>query len=297
VSLAGWVAYVGAQALLIGAFFALPEGPWRSVVQVTVGWAGAAFVLVGSIRQRLPARPVWSLFAAGLFLNASGILVEHILGRPIGEESNPSLADVFYLAIFPCLIVGLAILVYRRSVGEDPEVMSVGLSTAISTIVTAAMGVLAWELVIAPQPLLRDVGLLTRLLNTLYPLGDLIVIALLLRLFLISDLHNLAFSLMLASLLCFLAADVGWSVLHLTGTPVTPAIKRLLESVSLAAFALMGAAVCHPSVRRMVHPSAPVRPGVKPAVWASLVVSLLTGPLVLLIEALFDRVYGIGPPP
>jgi diguanylate cyclase len=295
--LAGWVAYVGAQALLIGAFFALPAGPWRSVLQVTVGWAGAAFVLVGSIRQRLPARPVWILFAAGLFLNASGMLVEAILQRTMGGPPSPNLADLFYVAIFPCLIVGLAILVYRRSVGEDPEVMSVGLSTAISTIVTAAMGVLAWELVIAPQPLLRDVGLLTRLLAILYPLGDLIVIALLLRLFLISDLHNLAFSLMLAALLCFLAADVGWAVLHTTGTPATPAIQRLLESASLGGFSLMGAAVCHPSVRRMVQPSTPVQPGVKSAVWASLVVSLLTGPLVLLIEALFDRVYGIGPPP
>jgi diguanylate cyclase len=287
-----WLAYVGAQALLVFTFFAMPDSGLRSALQVGVAWAGAAFVLLGSLRYHLPAKAVWLLFAAGLFSNASGILVEHVL-KP---ASHPSWADAFYLGIFPCLISGLAILVFRRSVRDDSEGMSLGLGTAISTIMTAAMGVLAWELLIAPQPLVKEVGLLGRMTVTAYPMGDLIVIALLLRLFLIADLHNLAFCLMLASLLCFLGADVGWAVYLRTGTPVTPGITRLLETTSLSAFALMGAAVYHPSICRLAQPAPQVKAGVRPAVWGSLVVSLLTAPIVLLIEALFDRLYGMGPP-
>jgi diguanylate cyclase len=291
----GWLAYVAAQALLIAVFLFLPASGWRVALEVAVGWTGAAVILAGSVRHRLEARLVWRLLAAGVFLNASGILVDHIIkilrgqGAPVG-----SLPDLFYLGIFPCLIAGLSILVYRRSVSDRAEGNGLVMDTIVSTVITSAIGVVAWELVIGPQPVADNVDFLTRAIVLSYPLGDLIVIALLLRLFMLADLRNLAFCLMLASLLCFLGADVGWAVVVQSGTSASQPVQSLLKATSLSAFALMGAAVWHPSIARLVQPPAEMRGGMKKALWASLALSVLTAPLVLLIEAVFDRVYG-GP--
>ena len=43
----------------------------------------------------------WYLFAGGVFLNASGILVEAYLSRNVVDPPYPSLADVFWLALYP----------------------------------------------------------------------------------------------------------------------------------------------------------------------------------------------------
>jgi hypothetical protein len=283
--------YCGAQALLICAFFLMPQSGWRASVQVGVGWAGAASVLVGAIVQRLPGTVVWCLLAAGLFFNASGIVVEHLLEAGGVAPPSPNLADAFYYGLYPCLIAGLGLLVYRHSANEDTEGLGITLGTGISTAVTAAMGVILWELIISPQAAVRDVGWWSRIAVTAYPLGDLVILALMLRLLLTGYLHNAAFGLMLVSILCFLGADIGWAVIHRNALPIGPLADRALESLSLTAYAAMGAAVLHPTI----HNVARIAEGpshARPAVWGSLAASLLTGPVVLLIEALFDRVYG-----
>ncbi len=284
--------YGGIQGVLILAFLMGAPGRWGVGVQVAVGWIGAVWVLVGATRQQLPGRAIWVLFAGGIFLNASGLLVERVLSELSLPTAPGNPADLFYLGFFPCFITALGILVYRRSGNEEHDGIGVVLGTAISTMVTVAMGVIAWETIISPQTEAR-VTFLNRVVVTAYPLGDLVVLALMVRLLLSGGLFNGAFLLMLASILCFLGADIGWAATN--GVESSPLAGRLLHTASLVAYALPGAAVCHPGIRPVAAPAVPDRSRNGPTLWGSLAVSLLTAPIVLLVEALFDRVYGLGP--
>ena len=286
-----FTAYAAAQAILIGVFCFLPSGSWLATVwQVAIGWLATGFVLA---RTRAPelSKGVWYLFALGLFLNASGILVEQLLERYLAVAApGPSLADAFYLGLFPCVIAGLAVLVYRRSADDDAGWIVA--STAISTVITIGLGLVAWELVIVPQAVLEDVSVAQLMVVTAYPMGDLVLIALALRLVFSGGLGNPAFGLLFTSILCFLGADMGWVVPLRTGEPLSEAIRHVLAATSLAAYALLGAAACHRSFPELVQISrrGPARP--TPAMLGSLAVSLLIAPTVLAVEAVLDKLYG-----
>jgi hypothetical protein len=282
--------YGAIQASLILAYLLGAPGRWGIGLEVAVGWLGAASVLAGAALQRLPGLAIWTLFAAGIFFNSSGLVVEQVLSELSMPTAPGNPADLFFLAYFPCFISGLGILVYRRAGNEDQEGIGVVLGTAISTVVTAAMGVIAWETIISPMMEGREASLLNRVVVTAYPLGDLVVLALMLRLLLTGGLLNGAFLLMLGSILAFLAADIGWAALN--GTPSSDLTGRMLHTLSLVAFALPGAAVWRPGIRAVTELALPERVRTGPAIWGSLVVSVLTAPMVLLVEALFDRLFG-----
>ncbi len=289
-----FLGYVAFQTLLIGTFFFMPTGSWVATIwQIAVGWIAAGFVLTGARRFGGNRKAVWYLFAAGLFMNTCGILVDYIWERYFGAPPSPNLSDAFFLSLYPCLIWGQAILVYRR--GRDDEGGGVGASTTVSAIITIGMGLVAWELVIAPQAVAIGVTGMRIAVITAYPMADLVLIALVLRLVFSGGLSNPAFGLMLASIFCFLGADIGWVVPFRTGEPLGDSARHLLAATSLSAFALMGAAVCHPAFRYMAQPPAAVR---RPsgALIGSLAVSLLIAPAVLAVEAILDRVYGAGGP-
>ena len=288
-----FLAYVGFQTLLIGAFFFIPIGSWLAAFwQLAVGWIASGFVLAGARRFGGNRKSVWYLFATGLFLNTTGILIDTLQEKLFGAPRAPNLSDLFFLGLYPCLIIGMAVLVYRR--GRDDESGGLGASTAVSAIITVGMGLVAWELVIAPQDVASGVTALRIAVITAYPMADLVLIALVLRLVFAGGLGNPAFGLILASIFCFLGADIGWVVPFRTGEPLGDSARHLLAATSLSAFALMGAAVCHPAFRQMAQPpGVPKRP--TPALMGSLAISLLIAPAVLAVEAVLDKLYSAGP--
>jgi hypothetical protein len=284
------LAYLAVQGALIGAFLALPSSsPVWVYWQVAVGWLSSAYVL-HDVRGR-PARTelVRLLFAAGIFLNASGILVQDFEDRIAGPMISPHPADAFWLALYPCVILGLAMIVHRRSAADDAARLAV--STAVSTAITVGVGIVAWKMVIVPQAASGLIGPLGMLITTLYPMGDLVVLALILRLLLSGGAQSWAFGLILLAVICFLAADMGWVIPLHSGVPLSPPVGRLLKATSLVAFASLSAAVCHASFRLT---PLPLRGRAGPAVWVSLAVSLLVAPAVLGLQALVDKIYSDG---
>jgi diguanylate cyclase len=286
-----FTAYAAAQAILIGIFCFLPSGSWLATCwQVAIGWLATGFVLARSRAPELQSKGVWYLFALGLFFNASGILVEKLLAGHLIAAPGPSLADAFWLGLYPCVTAGLAVVVYRRSADDDAGWIVA--STAISTVITIGLGLVAWELVIVPQAVLEDVSVAQLMVVTAYPMGDLVLIALALRLVFSGGLSNPAFGLLFTAILCFLGADMGWVVPLRTGEPLPEAIRHVLAATSLAAFALLAAAACHRSFPDLVQISrrGPSRP--TPTMLGSLAVSLLIAPTVLAVEAVLDKLYG-----
>jgi hypothetical protein len=290
VAFASLTYYAAAQAVLIVGFLLLPTGTWLgTIIQVTSGLLAVALILSAS-RQTPPGRRgIWQLFAVGLFFNASGIFVEQIQERFFSAPRSPTVSDVFWLALYPCLIAGLATLVYRRSGEEDGG--GVVASTAISTVITVGMGLVAWELVIVPQTVLKDVSTARMLVITAYPLGDLVLIALILRLVFSGGLSSPAFGALFLSIICFLVADMGWVLFHRGSEPLSEQTRHLLAATSLAAYALLGAAGGHRSFAELVRPPrVAARPST--AVVGALAVTLLVAPAVLAVEAIVDQLYG-----
>ena len=103
-----------------------------------------AAVVVGTRRQRTPAAAAYYLFALGVFLNVGGTLVEKIVATVDPDAVAPTLAEPFWLAIYPSFVTGMILLIRRRGAGQ--------LSTLVdSTIITVGLGLLAWVFMIRPR--------------------------------------------------------------------------------------------------------------------------------------------------
>ncbi|WP_043512179.1 MULTISPECIES: hypothetical protein [unclassified Actinoplanes] len=68
-----------AAVVAIVAYQFLPAVGWLTVCwQVAIGWASAAVIVAGARRQTCRDRAPWWCFAAGVFSNATGILVAKV---------------------------------------------------------------------------------------------------------------------------------------------------------------------------------------------------------------------------
>jgi diguanylate cyclase len=92
------------------------------------------------------------------------------------EVPFPSVADGLYLAFYPILAAGLLLLVRGRAPGRDAA------SLIDATIITTGVGMLSWVFLIGPYARLPDLSLSQRLVSIAYPLGDLLLLAVAVRL-------------------------------------------------------------------------------------------------------------------
>jgi hypothetical protein len=283
--------YLAAQALAIATFAFVPlVGCLHLVWQVAVGWASAFFVLVG-IRRARPAPPLaWYALGAGVFLNATGLLVEWIGERYFQAVESPTLADAFFLAIFPGFILGLGSLVWRRSASESS--LSLIVNTLVCALLAAGLSIVAWEFIVWQAQTDPSLSLSKRLIVTAYPLGDLLVLVLMVRLF-AGGARNATFVLVVVAMVFFLGADIGWAAILRQGLRPGPDSRRLLEMASMLAFTLVGAAALHPATHAVAESDEEHQPARASLRWAALVVCIATAPIVLLTQALLDRWYSL----
>src|SRR6185369_6747775 len=128
----------------------VPSEGWMHVGwQTAVGWIGALFVVLGVRRAQAPAKLTWYLFAAAIALNAAGVTIEEFLERVFHDSASPSVADIFWFALYPGLLIGLASIIYKRSAGESPSALM--RSSIMSVLFTLGLGLFAWDSVIWQQ--------------------------------------------------------------------------------------------------------------------------------------------------
>ncbi|HET9442559.1 MAG TPA: hypothetical protein VFO65_04505, partial [Acidimicrobiales bacterium] len=172
-----WRAFAALGVLAVILHFLASSPGVQGVIYLTVGAAGVLAVVVGIRRHRpAPAYP-WYLFAAGLllFLIGDGFFYFYKLVRHV-ERPFPSLADAFYLASYPVLIAGLLGLIRRRIPGGDRP------SLIDASIIATGMALL-WELfLIAPFLASPDTPWLERAISAAYPVADVALLAVALRL-------------------------------------------------------------------------------------------------------------------
>ena len=274
------LAAIAVAGFLVLAPGGLPQIGW----QIGVGWFAAAAVIVGVRRQRPAVPATWWLFAFGVAGNASGILIEAVIARTLGEPGFPSWADAAYLSLYPSVAVGLVLLIRRRTEHRD-------WSTVIdATTLTTGMGLLAWIFMVKPAASDLTIGLLGHIVSVAYPVGDIVLLAMTVRLVLSGSGRNHSFRLICAALVCFLGGDTAWAVFNQMVWVPGPVLQRVLPAVFLVGYLLFGAAAVHPDVRSLARTVAPrpARPS-RPFMMMLMVTSLI-GPALLVMQALRHRV-------
>ncbi|WP_433615906.1 putative bifunctional diguanylate cyclase/phosphodiesterase [Dactylosporangium sp. CA-139114] len=194
-------------------YFATPDSPLRGLLWAVIASSSLLAVLVGIAVHR-PARPLpWWLAAAGLASCSAGAWLlswpQLVEGR---DAPGPGPADVCYLAMYPCLAVGLAIVARRQSPGGDRAALIDG------TIVTVGAALLTWAFLIEPYLTRAAISLPERVVAISYPFGDVLVLAVMARLGgARGTTRGTPARLLFAGLACLLAADAAYTWQSLRG--------------------------------------------------------------------------------
>jgi HPt (histidine-containing phosphotransfer) domain-containing protein len=281
-----FVAYGVLQALALASFFFVPVGTRaHSIWMLAVGYGGAAAVFAGlRVRRGLSTR-AWSLFGVALLCNTTGTLLESLSDIFPQFAGNATVCDLFWLALYPAVSIGLAIVIRRRGTHRDWT------SPVEALIITAGVGLLAWVEVIGPAAVDPSHGLLARATGAAYPVGDLALLAMTLRVGLGGGTRNGAFRLIALSFASFLVADVGWAaVQRIEIMNPSVALQRSLEVSSMAGQAFLGAAALHPSAANLAVRGSLRTAVISPRLLVGLAAALLIPSAVLAYEARQGRV-------
>ena len=215
--------------------------PWlprvaQTVVNTGFGTTAVVAILLGVRRYRPERRAVWWLFAAGVAASALGDLVYDLICYASGEPPLVSVADLFYLAMYPLLLAGAwagARRLLNRAAWLDAAIVAMGCALIV------------WATALHPQ--LVDAGPLTAatVLSATYPALDVCLLGAVVGMLLVPA-RTLAYLLVVASLGLLLVADTAYAELsaHASYQP-----GDVLDLVWLGSYLLWVPAALHPSMR------------------------------------------------
>jgi hypothetical protein len=236
-----WV-YMGANAPLVIAVYLLPT--YHLYLWGLLSLGSAAAIVVGVIRNRPPHRVAWTFVALGVTTFAFGDISYDFLTTVL-HQSNPfpSIADVFYLATYLLLATGLVTMVRfrRRRDGDMGSLLD-------ALIVTCGLGVLSWIYLVQPYVRSGNLSLLSKLVSVAYPLGDILLLCVVVRLVVGGGTRNWSVHLLTIGALSLVVADsaYGWIQLHGSWKVGGPT-----DFGWILFYVCWGAAALHPSMRQL----------------------------------------------
>jgi signal transduction histidine kinase len=274
-----WLLYAAGVCVVAVAYLAGPlnEGP----VMNLIGASAVVATIVGARRNSPEHRLPWYLFAFSQALFVSGDVLSYNYTRFFGGELPfPSIADPFYLALYPSLIAALLLLVRRRSPGRDIA------SLIDSLIVAVGVGTISWIYLMAPYAEDDTLALSTKLISIAYPVMDLLVLAVAVRLAVGAGRRESVFHMLIGGIVAVLISDViyGWQIVHDTYAP-----GSLLDAGWIAFYVLLGAAALHPSVPQFSQRQPGTSTRLTPSRLALLAGATLLAPGVQIVQAAFHR--------
>ncbi|HXW34376.1 MAG TPA: EAL domain-containing protein [Acidimicrobiales bacterium] len=263
---------------LIFGFLPWMEWPGQVFAWALLGLSAVVAIFYGVWRNR-PRAPVgWWFLGGGVLLFITGDTTYKFWHQIMGQQNIPfpSFIDAIYITMYPVLAIGLLLLARARLPGGDRA------SLIDSVTITLGVGLLSWIFLIGPN-VRAPGGMLVRLTAAAYPLGDILVLAMLAHLWSAGGLRLPAGRLLAIGALGTLVADSLYGLANLhpawnwsDGNPI--------DLGWIVFYACWGAAALHPSMRALSEPrwTAPPRT-TRTRLWMLATVSLIA-PSVLLIE-------------
>ena len=246
-----WLWYLAAASVLTIAYLFVPPFKGYAGLINVIGLMSPLAIAVGIRMHRPKAVLAWSLLFLGQLLYVMGDVYTYsypaLLGGSVGF---PSAGDAIYLLVYPMLFTGLLLLVRRRNPRGDRA------AVIDSLILTVGFALLSWVFLVAPNIHLSGLSLLAKLVSVAYPLGDILLLAALIRLAVDGGRRTTSFYLLAASTVALLATDCAYNYALLQGTYN----HQLIYDVGWIAYlVLWGAAALHPSMRSLEQPTPDAR--------------------------------------
>ena len=256
---------------------ALQEGPVFNAISISAVVA----ILVG-VRLHRPKHVLpWYLFAVGQLLFTGADILTYNYPALFGTELPfPSIGDPLYLAVYPCIAIGLIRIISSRSSGRDFGALIDGLLVAVGA------ATVSWQLLLEPIASAADSTIDQTLVALAYPALDLVLLTVVVRLALGAGRRKLSLYLMVAAVMSLLATDSVYSYLGVQG--IVYSGPGLLDVGWGAFYLLWGISALHPSMASLTVRAAD--DGGRPS-WirlATLAGATLLGELVQLIADASD---------
>ena len=248
-------------------------GPLFNVIAISSPIAIVIAVRLWQPQTKLP----WYLFALGQTFFVIGDVITYNYDRFFGSELPfPSIGDVFYLSVYPCLIVGILLLIRRRNPGGDRE------SVIDSLIVAIGVSTVSWVFLLSP--LAHDsVSTLSQKLTAMgYPIFDLILLTVIVRLAIGGGQRAMSFVLMAGAATALFVTDFAYSYLGVQGIVYNQA--GYLEAGWAAFYILWGAAALHGSMKVLSARTPDVEPRLSFGRLSLLALASLLAPIVMMIQ-------------
>jgi len=241
------IAYVGLAGALTIAYFSLPGQ--HMALWAWLGLSSAAAIVVG-IRRNRPERSLpWYLLAAAVLTFTAGDLTYNLLTLVLHQNNPfPSVADGFYLAMYPLLPAALALFIRSRTQSADRS------SLIDALIISTGLGLLSWTYLIQPFVMSDELTWLQKVVSVAYPLGDVLLLAMVARLLSDGGFRCRSLQLLTFAALGLLTADVLYGLIQLNGEW---AVGGPVDAGWVLFYVLLGAAALHPSMVQMTRPLPP----------------------------------------
>jgi diguanylate cyclase (GGDEF)-like protein/PAS domain S-box-containing protein len=276
----GYVVLAGSLACL---YFAFPDR--HLVLWTPLGLSAVAATIFGVRRNQPDHRAPWYLFAGALACFVTGDTTYNVLTDVLHWDNPfPSVADVAYLQMYPLIAAGLVLFIRAQTVSRN------GAALIDALIVTTGFGLLSWIYLILPYVQQEGLTLLERAVSVAYPLGDVLVLAMLTRL-LGGGRSVRALQLLALGGGGLLAADVLYGWIQLNGAWQ---VGGPVDVGWVIFYVAWGAAATHPSMRRISEPVPVVNRPLRLGHIALLAFISLIAPAVLMTDAVKHRSGVVG---
>ena len=280
-----WRLYLLLGMLSASAYFLVPSSTTRELLyNVVVNVVGLTTITIAliSIRMYRPVRSLpWHLFVVGLLLLVAGdafVTASEFLARKL---SFPSPADAAYLFSYPFMIAGMLV------IGSSRLARSGVAGVIDSLIVATGFGLLFWVYFMEPyivkayagHPSITPVSILVAIA---YPLMDLLLLVVLIRILLVSVNRPVSYYLLVAAFSALLISDVVWTVAQ---AMESRQVANLVDLGFLLFFSLFGATMLHPSMSTLFEPVLRIEARLTRPRLALLAGASLMAPAVLALQA------------
>jgi signal transduction histidine kinase len=268
--------FLAVELVLAAGYFVLSPSALRAVVYCAIELGTVAALVIGARIWR-PSRPLaWYLLAGGQLSFTIGDAINYTYEWVLHLEAPyPSVADGFYLACYLLLAAGLLLLVRGRAPGRDWA------SLIEATIIATGIGMLSWVFLIGPNVRVPGLALPQRLVSIAYPLCDVLLLAVAVRLWRTGG-HSTAASRLLAlGLAALLVGDTVYGLSLLAGDWQ---VGGPVDAVWVLYYVGLGLAALHPSMVSLSEPTS-VSTRLTRARLASLAGASLMAPAVLVVQA------------
>ncbi|MFI1990942.1 GGDEF domain-containing protein [Actinoplanes sp. NPDC020271] len=274
-----WLALVAACALMrvvlpdLGASYLQYEIPYLVVS------AGAPVIIAaGVLLNRPPRRSGWLTLCAGQTAYAAGDALSIFDVWSTGDFVEPAPADICYLSSYALVGVAVFGFIRRRTPGWN-------FATAVDALIVAlSAGLLTWVFFIQPLAA-TSMPMAAKLTEAAYPMLDLMLLILAVRLVLGAGNRSTVLRLLLGYLVLMFAADSAYAVVGIVGGE--NASEAYLGGLWMLSLGMLAACALHPAMRDFDQRSPTPAREDSVVRFAGLTVAVLMVPGLQLVEHLF----------